>query len=36
MEREAQDPVPRVVDHVGFAVADYDKSKRAPWSGVCE
>jgi catechol 2,3-dioxygenase-like lactoylglutathione lyase family enzyme len=27
MEREAHDPVPRVVDHVGFAVADYQRSK---------
>jgi catechol 2,3-dioxygenase-like lactoylglutathione lyase family enzyme len=26
-ERQARDPVPRVVDHVGFAVADYDRSK---------
>ena len=26
-EREAGDLVPRVVDHVGFAVADYQRSK---------
>jgi hypothetical protein len=27
MEQQVQDPVPRVVDHVGFAVADYQRSK---------
>jgi catechol 2,3-dioxygenase-like lactoylglutathione lyase family enzyme len=27
MEQHAQDPVPRVIDHVGFAVADYERSK---------
>jgi catechol 2,3-dioxygenase-like lactoylglutathione lyase family enzyme len=27
MEQQALDPVPRVVDHVGFAVADYPRSK---------
>lgn len=27
MEQEAAEPVPRVVDHVGFAVADYGRSK---------
>src|SRR5947207_14415163 len=27
MEQQAPDPVPRVVDHVGFAVADYERSK---------
>ena len=27
MEQQEQDPVPRVVDHVGFAVADYQRSK---------
>jgi catechol 2,3-dioxygenase-like lactoylglutathione lyase family enzyme len=26
-EQQAPDPVPRVVDHVGFAVADYKRSK---------
>ena len=26
-EQQASDPVPRVVDHVGFAVADYERSK---------
>jgi catechol 2,3-dioxygenase-like lactoylglutathione lyase family enzyme len=26
-EQQALDPVPRVVDHVGFAVADYSRSK---------
>jgi catechol 2,3-dioxygenase-like lactoylglutathione lyase family enzyme len=26
-EPPAPDPVPRVVDHVGFAVADYERSK---------
>jgi len=26
-EQQAPDPVPRVVDHVGFAVADYERSK---------
>jgi catechol 2,3-dioxygenase-like lactoylglutathione lyase family enzyme len=28
MEHQVQDPVPRVVDHVGFAVADYEQSKK--------
>ena len=27
MEQQARDPVPRVVDHVGVAVADYGRSK---------
>src|SRR5205823_2254323 len=27
MDQEVGDPVPRVVDHVGFAVADYGRSK---------
>jgi catechol 2,3-dioxygenase-like lactoylglutathione lyase family enzyme len=27
MEQGAADPVPRVIDHVGFAVADYERSK---------
>jgi catechol 2,3-dioxygenase-like lactoylglutathione lyase family enzyme len=27
MEQHVQDPVPRVVDHVGFAVADYGRGK---------
>src|SRR5436309_10363954 len=27
MEQQAPDPVPRVVDHVGFTVADYERSK---------
>jgi catechol 2,3-dioxygenase-like lactoylglutathione lyase family enzyme len=27
MERQARDPEPRAVDHVGFAVADYTRSK---------
>jgi catechol 2,3-dioxygenase-like lactoylglutathione lyase family enzyme len=27
MEQQVLDPVPRVVDHVGFAVADYTRSK---------
>ncbi len=27
MEQQARGPVPRVVDHVGFAVADYKRSK---------
>jgi hypothetical protein len=27
MEQQGQDPVPRVVDHVGFAVAEYERSK---------
>jgi catechol 2,3-dioxygenase-like lactoylglutathione lyase family enzyme len=27
MEHDVQDTVPRVVDHVGFAVADYGRSK---------
>jgi catechol 2,3-dioxygenase-like lactoylglutathione lyase family enzyme len=27
MEQQARDPVPRVVDHIGFAVADYERSK---------
>jgi len=27
MEHRGEDPVPRVVDHVGFAVADYERSK---------
>ena len=26
-EQQASDPVPRVVDHVGFAVSDYERSK---------
>ena len=26
-EQQAPDPVPRVVDHVGFAVADYERGK---------
>jgi catechol 2,3-dioxygenase-like lactoylglutathione lyase family enzyme len=26
-EQQVPDPVPRVVDHVGFAVADYQRSK---------
>src|SRR5213595_3529257 len=27
MEQQVLDPVPRVVDHVGFAVADYERGK---------
>jgi catechol 2,3-dioxygenase-like lactoylglutathione lyase family enzyme len=27
MEDNVEDPVPRVVDHVGFAVADYERAK---------
>ena len=27
MEQQAPDPVPRVVDHVGFTVTDYERSK---------
>lgn len=27
MEQQVPDPVPRVVDHVGFTVADYERSK---------
>jgi catechol 2,3-dioxygenase-like lactoylglutathione lyase family enzyme len=27
MGQQAPDPVPRVIDHVGFAVADYGRSK---------
>jgi catechol 2,3-dioxygenase-like lactoylglutathione lyase family enzyme len=27
LESQVQDAVPRVVDHVGFAVADYERSK---------
>lgn len=27
MEQQAEDSVPRVVDHIGFAVSDYERSK---------